>query len=795
MEKNDFSNSTSRNIILDNNMICYKDFRGISSFNAKVDFQNIDTEDYLKLLDKSKKNYFFEWTDYNSKVKPFYDIDGGFTTKEEFDEVVEEVKEEVITKLSVKFPNGNFAISSSHGWKNKEYTENKVKKRKKVYALSFHFIVNNYECSIFELRQFNEENKMYNWLPHCDKGVYRNGGNMRALYSNKPHDERIKVPDNWKNDVTKHIIQSNEKTNEYSYKLELKKKITDFKPISPPVSSPSEDDVVEDQEVSEITKKDIKKFTLQDFEKVKLAILKLDKKRAIDYTSWLEVGIALYNNGDNLNNKTLKVWEEFSKHCNEKYDEMACYNKWNTFSPRENGLTIATIFHWLKEDNPQEHKVITKESSNKYEGWYLQSIDCLVENMNKELMHTKKNEYIQLDKNSHFMYCKKDIIDEYAKYTFYIEDEKGNKKKINPFNIWLENINRRDIIGLKFDPSSEEDPNYYNLFKGFKYEVTNDEDYTDIEPYLFHLKDVWANGDEETYEYILNWFAHIYQKPSERTDVAIVIPSETEGNGKNIVLKVHSKILGNMYHSTADINSIVGNFNPQAEGRLLLNLNECTWAGRKSQTGLLKALITEDTMTINQKNVKSYVIENYNNVIIFSNDENPIEIGKNNRRYYVLEIKEEKLEESKVKAILNVNPQKIFNYFMKRDISKFNATKFKRTQKETNIKEFSLGSEFDFWQEVLENNFISSLQNDYSFEILKDQGYKILKSHLYNSYSIKSYGFKAKLNNVHFFRISKKIFPDVKMLNANKNSKPRIVLYDIDKMKEDFNKFYNSKYF
>ena len=47
------------------------------------------------------------------------------------------VKEEVIIKLSVKFPNGNFAISSSHGWKNKEYTENKVKKKNitRVYIM------------------------------------------------------------------------------------------------------------------------------------------------------------------------------------------------------------------------------------------------------------------------------------------------------------------------------------------------------------------------------------------------------------------------------------------------------------------------------------------------------------------------------------------------------------------------------------------------------------------------------------------------------------------------------------
>ena len=51
--------------------------------------------------------------------------------------------------------------------------------------------------------------------------------------------------------------------------------------------------------------------------------------------------------------KTKKLWEEFSKQCNEKYDEMVCMNKWMTFTPRENGLTIASIYHWLKQDNPE----------------------------------------------------------------------------------------------------------------------------------------------------------------------------------------------------------------------------------------------------------------------------------------------------------------------------------------------------------------------------------------------------------------------------------------------------------
>lgn len=571
-------------------------------------------------------------------------------------------------------------------------------------------------------------------------------------------------------------------------------------PITPVQSADeTESNTNDDDDEWGVIKPEKPGFSERDYEKVKLAILKLDKQRSDNYSDWLNVGMALYNNGDNLNNKTLKIWEEFSKQDPDKYEEMACYNKWMTFTPQDNGLTIASIFHWLKLDNPEEHKIITKTSTNRYEEWFLQGEECLIENMNLELMHTKKNEYIQLDHDTHFMYCKKDLVDEYAKYTFTVYNTDGKvttSTTYNPFNVWLKNINRRDIIGLKFDPSMKQDPLYFNLYKGFQYQLTDDTDYTDIEAYLFHIHDVWANGDSEVSEYILNWFAHIYQKPYKRTDVAIVIPSETEGNGKNIAMNVHSKIMDKMYYSTADINSIVGNFNPQAEGRLLINLNECTWAGRKSQTGILKALVTENTMTINQKNIKSYLIDNYSNVIIFSNDENPIEIGKNNRRYYVLDIKEQKMDSRLIDGVLNVDPQKLFNYFMNRDISDFDPTKFKTTKREQGIKEFSLGSEFDFWLQALtENWFTGEGCCDYSWDELSKVNYTLPKSELFSAYSKQSYGYKPKLNNVHFIRQIKKIFPDIKLMSANRLNPPRIRLYELDRMKRHFNQFYKNEYF
>jgi hypothetical protein len=578
---------------------------------------------------------------------------------------------------------------------------------------------------------------------------------------------------------------------------------------SPAVSPPDSPKTVGEEYVLVEASQKQKLLNEKEFEKLKKTVMKLDIKRADDYDLWIKLGMALYNKGDTYNNETFDLWCTFSKQSKNKFNSFESMKKWASFEEKTDGLTISSIYHWYKVDNPDEKGELMRlalKEKNPFKFMYRSNMTYdkqlkiwngipnttgVVELMNEELMRTKKNEYIQLRDDTHYLMTKKDAIDEYAMYIWIGVDDKPK----NPFTLWLNNINRRNIIGLKFDPKMIEDEKYFNIYKGFQYNVTDDNDESKIADYLFHIKDVWGNGDEETSEYILNWFAHIYQKPWEKTQVAIIIPSKTQGNGKNLALKPHAEIMKSLYYSTAQIEEIVGNFNPSAEGRLLINLNECTWGGRKSQSGILKALVTEDTMTINNKNVKPYMIENYSNVVITSNDENPIEIDQSNRRYYVIEIKEEKLSQERINAILKTDNQTLFNFFMNRDISKFDPKQFKTTNKEKEIKEFSYDTDFMYWKKCLDENYIEMCGEGTSWENLVDKKYRILKTDIISSYEGQKYGFKKHMSSNMFWKNSRKIFPQMKLMNANKNSKPRCELYDIEHMKKDFNKFFENDFF
>ena len=81
--------------------------------------------------------------------------------------------------------------------------------------------------------------------------------------------------------------------------------------------------------------------------------------RANDFNEWMTVGWALYNISDGCK-EGLDLWMDFSKKCPEKFEEKCCIYEWNKMVKKD--MTIGTLRHYAKEDNPLEYKkIIDKE--------------------------------------------------------------------------------------------------------------------------------------------------------------------------------------------------------------------------------------------------------------------------------------------------------------------------------------------------------------------------------------------------------------------------------------------------
>jgi hypothetical protein len=77
------------------------------------------------------------------------------------------------------------------------------------------------------------------------------------------------------------------------------------------------------------------------------ALEALNKDRASNYDDWLHTGMALHSVSDG--DVMLEAWDNWSKNCEEKYEEGRCAEKWATFeSKREECIGLGSLVHWAK---------------------------------------------------------------------------------------------------------------------------------------------------------------------------------------------------------------------------------------------------------------------------------------------------------------------------------------------------------------------------------------------------------------------------------------------------------------
>ena len=86
-----------------------------------------------------------------------------------------------------------------------------------------------------------------------------------------------------------------------------------------------------------------------------------------------------------------------------------------------------------------------------------------------------------------------------------------------------------------------------------------------------------------------------------------------EGAGKGTLMDILTGMMGQnkVYQTTTPSREVFGNFNGPMSDAFLVNLNEVSASEMKGSSGKLKALITDNQMTINEKGVKQVQITSW----------------------------------------------------------------------------------------------------------------------------------------------------------------------------------------
>ena len=163
--------------------------------------------------------------------------------------------------------------------------------------------------------------------------------------------------------------------------------------------------------------------------------------------------------------------------------------------------------------------------------------------------------------------------------------------------VWLGSPKRRSYDGITFLPGKDAG-DHFNLFQGFAVEPAEG----DCSLYLEHIRNNICSADDELYEYVIHWMADAIQNPSTRPGVALAIRGQ-QGVGKGVFVNTFARLFGPHFIQVTQSNHLVGNFNGHQKDKLLVFADEAFWAGNKQAEGVLKGLVTEDTLSIEMKGV------------------------------------------------------------------------------------------------------------------------------------------------------------------------------------------------
>jgi hypothetical protein len=219
--------------------------------------------------------------------------------------------------------------------------------------------------------------------------------------------------------------------------------------------------------------------------------------------------------------------------------------------------------------------------------------------------------------------------------------EKLVPKKVKFVDRWLDDPKIRTYNEIDFIPSNKiasklqywdgKNERKYNSFLGYSLKCLP---ISVGEQLAASLLKTWTDlvfelcgANQKFYDLYINALAHKIQFPNEKSRAGCFIFKSLQGSGKNMSLTPFETILGEYYISSSEERDFWGTYADSFYRKILVNLNEMQLDKNGHEyEGKIKAFITEEWMSMNQKFKKVRKVRNTALPIIFTNKPKPFAI-------------------------------------------------------------------------------------------------------------------------------------------------------------------------
>ena len=167
-------------------------------------------------------------------------------------------------------------------------------------------------------------------------------------------------------------------------------------------------------------------------------------------------------------------------------------------------------------------------------------------------------------------------------------------------------------------------------------------DLLEIEPFKEHMNYIFP--DKEDRDYFMRFLAFTVQSPERRALWSPVIIAD-QGVGKTIIFKIMRRIMGHdnarAITSSKELSEFGTKFNSYMSGKTLICIDEMK-SNKWDIMDVIKTMITEEYQTVEHKYGQVGEEQIFANFICFSNNDTPIKITKDDRRFWVHKVEAER---------------------------------------------------------------------------------------------------------------------------------------------------------
>ncbi len=475
-----------------------------------------------------------------------------------------------------------------------------------------------------------------------------------------------------------------------------------------------------------------------------------------DRDTWLKIGMSLHSldwtGGPDGVDQGFALWAAWSETGGDKFQGLFdLETRWKSFG-RRGGVGLGTLYH-IAEQNGWLGLVPTASEPAKLNGHHVPEVAPLV-------FTARDPEHPLIELNAKYatigdvggkclvlgwVPSKVDPVNEVPSFqTFKSFSERYAHKYVDVPNLkkrdaegapemeskqlgahWLKWGQRRSFEGIDLVPGQGPTVgnNVMNLWRGFATPPIapgqpSPSGYGSVnwDRMQAHIAEVLADGDAAALEYIMKWSAWAVQNPGERAEAALVFRGG-KGSGKGTFAHALRRMFGAHGLHIANPKHLVGAFNAHLRNCLLLYADEAFWAGDKQGESTLKALITESTLTIEQKGVDAVQWHNRIHLIMTANAEWVVPASHDERRYVVLNVSEKYVDNERYFQALHDEIaagglSAMLHDLQQVDLKGWHPRKILKTEALLQQKMQSMNPLQEWWADMLEAGYIPAAPKD-----------------------------------------------------------------------------------